>query len=55
MQIFQASTVCIIEHLGYSTVQARSKSAVEGFSETAEQTSEQTYLWCKNPEGKQLI
>jgi len=48
---FQAFTVRIIEHLGYSNVQASSKSMVEVFSET----SEQTYLWCKIPEGKQLV
>jgi hypothetical protein len=48
---FSAFHSAYIQHLGYSIVQARSNSVVEGFSET----SEQTYLWCKNPEGKQLI
>jgi len=51
MQNFQAFTVRIVEHLGCSAVQARSNSVAEGFSEM----SDQTYLWCKKPEGKQLI
>jgi hypothetical protein len=35
IQTFQALTVRIIEHVGYSTVQVSSKSVV-GFSETSE-------------------